>query len=240
MSSRGAEAQGNGCGRSSPAASALSSILAPWWTQGYVLSALDGFRRPFTQGTLSALGLNLWWVAGWVADQAGGEGSGLARIWTVDAFTAAAGFDPRIVARVAVVTASFVVFLWTWRRQMDTAGQLALAVIVMVHSYALVSTSVHENHTFLAVALAPLLLRSVPWARTVLVTTSTFLALSLFFAAGLGRRVTRLRTIEDLRFQMGLDPTIMVAVLHVVLVVFFWALLHRVSRRAAVEPEKAK
>lgn len=215
------------------------AILAPWWTQGYVLSALDGFRRPFSQGTLSALGLNVWWVAGWIADRAGGEGSGLARIWTIDAFTAAAGFDPRIVARLALVAASLLVFLWTWRRQMDSAGQLALAVIVMVHSYAFVSTSVHENHTFLAVVLAPLLLHSVRWARTVLVLTSTFLALSLFFAAGLGRRVTRLRTIEDLRFQMGLDPTMVVGVLHVALVVFLWWLLARVTvtlRKGSLTP----
>jgi Gpi18-like mannosyltransferase len=215
---------------------ATVAILAPWWTQGYVLSALDGVRRPFSQGTLSALGLNVWWVAGWIADNTAGEGSGLARIWTIDAFTAAAGFDPTIMARLALAMALLFVFLWTWRRRVESEGGLALAAIVMVHTYALLSTSVHENHTFLAVALAPLLLYGVPWARTVLVATSIFLALSLFFAAGLGRRVTRLRTIEDLRFQTGLDPTVVVAVLHVALVAFLWWLFARVTRKPREDP----
>lgn len=210
-------------------AATATVVLSPWWLSGHLFSALDGFRRPFGQGTLAPLGLNVWWAAGYVADRLAGDTSGLARIWTIDAFTQASGVDPRIVARIALVGASLVMFLWSYRRRLEGEGALALAVIVMVHTYALLSTSVHENHTFLAVALAPLLLFSVPWARTVLAATSAFLGLSLFFAAGLGRRVTHLRRIEDLRFQAGFDPTVVTALLHVALVAFLWLLLARVS-----------
>lgn len=211
-------------------ACAAGLILAPWVVGGHLLSALDGFRRPFGQATLAPLGLNVWWIAGWIADRVTATGPIIARIWTIDAFAAVAGFDPRIPARVLVMAAAALVFVWTWRRHPTGEGPLALAVVVIVHTYALFATSVHENHTFLAVAAAPLLLRGVPWSRLVLFATSAFLGASLFFAAGLGRRVTRLRTIEDLRSTAFVDPTILVAVLHVLFVAFLWRLLWNITK----------
>lgn len=205
-------------------------ILAPWWTQGHLLSSLDGFRRPFEQQSLAPLGLNVWWIAGWVVDWLATGGSTLARIWAIDDFTRAAGFDPRWLARAAVAGGALAVFVLVWKRRIEGEGFIALAAIVMIHSYALLSTSVHENHTFLAVALAPLLLGAIPSTWRISVAMSSFLALSLFFAAGLGRRVTRLRTITDLRFEAGLDPTVILAALHIVLVIALWTTLLRVTQ----------
>jgi Gpi18-like mannosyltransferase len=39
---------------------AAGVILLPWSSAGYLLSALDGSRRPLAQGTLAPLGLNVW------------------------------------------------------------------------------------------------------------------------------------------------------------------------------------
>jgi biotin transporter BioY len=91
-------------------------------------------------------------------------------------------------------------------------------LILQVHAYALLGTSVHENHTFLAVVLAPLLIGVWTHARALLAATSGYLFLALFFAAGLGRRVTKLRTIEWVRAATLLDASVVVAAGHIVLV----------------------
>ena len=100
-------------------------------------------------------------------------------------------------------------------------------MILQVHAYAFLATSVHENHTFLAVVLAPLLLGVWPRARTLVAATSAFLFLNLFLVAGLGRRVTTLRFVEHVRMAAGVDLTVVAAVLHAVLLVALFAWLAR-------------
>jgi hypothetical protein len=202
-------------------------VLAPWWASGHLLSALDGCRRPLGQGTLAPLGLNLWWIAGWVMDWAQTGPWPLARIVGIPEFAAWAGFDPRLAARLALAAATGAIAWLLWRTGSTDRTHLAAAVIVQVHAYALLATSVHENHTFLAVVLAPLLLPEAPRGRAVLALSSVFLFLSLFFAAGLGRRITRLATIEALRGVLVLDLSVLVAAAHVALVVGLVAWLAR-------------
>jgi hypothetical protein len=101
---------------------------------------------------------------------------------------------------------------------------IPLSIVLQVHVFALLATSVHENHTLLAVILLPLLAGAWPRARLALGLTSAFLFLSLFFAAGLGRHVTRMRWIEAIRQATVVDMSVIVAALHVALVVmlFLW------------------
>jgi hypothetical protein len=214
-----------GAGLAALATSAL--VLAPWWAAGHLLSALEGCRRPLGQGTLAPLGLNVWWIAGWAMDWARAGPWPLARIVGIPEFAGWAGFDPRLPARLALLATTLAVAWLLWRAGPGARTRIPAAVIVQVHAYALLATSVHENHTFPAVILAPLLLPGVPRARTVLGATSGFLLLALLCAAGLGRRVTRLATVEAVRGALGLDLSVVVAAAHVVLVAWLVVWLAR-------------
>ena len=202
-------------------------ILMPWWARGHLLSALDGCRRTLTQSALSAQGLNLWWLAGWVMERAQEGSWPLARIHSVEEFRQWAGWDPRLAARLlfAAVTVAILVLMRRWPEA--DRRVIALSVIVQVHAYAFLVTSVHENHTFLAVPLAPLLLGVWPRARPLLAATSAFLFLNLFLVAGLGRRVTTLRFVEQVRMAAGVDLSVIVAALHAVLLLVLLAWMAR-------------
>jgi hypothetical protein len=219
------------------AASAITAalILAPWWTQGHLLSALDGCRRPLAQGTLAPLGLNVWWIAGYAMQWAEEGPWPRAGIVGLDAFRAWAGWDARAAARAAVLLATLANVGLLLRRPAAERHAPPLALILQVHLYCLLATSVHENHSALAVIVAPLLIGAWPRARALLVSTSAFLFASLFLAAGFGRRITSQRTLEALRSWPGLDLSVVVAALHVVLVcaICFWSLRTRSSAAGA-------
>jgi hypothetical protein len=205
-------------------AAAAVLILAPWWSSGYLLSALDGCRRPLGQGTLAPLGLNVWWIAGWVREWARSGPWPVAHIVGIGEFAAWAGWDPRLPSRVLLLAGTALNLWLLLRRPAEQRWAIPLSVILQVHAYALLGTSVHENHTFLAVVLAPLLL-GIPGAAAVVAATSSFLLTSLFFAAGLGRKITRLASVEAIRMALGLDLSVVVAAAHVALLgaLFVWA-----------------
>jgi hypothetical protein len=200
-------------------------ILSPWWSSGHLLSALDGCLRPLTQTTLAPLGLNLWWLLGWLMDVRKAGGLVPARIVSLAEFRSEAGFDAAVVARILVVSLVLAVALWVWRRVKEDRQVIVLSIVLVVHGYAFFGTSVHENHTFLAVVLVPLLLGEWKHARPALVATSGFLFASLLCAAGFGRRVTRLPEVMSGRMVLGLDLSILVALGHAVLLaaLFFWS-----------------
>ena len=213
-------------------------ILLPWWRSGYLLSAIDGFRRPLSQGTLAPLGLNVWWIAGYAMRWAHAGPWPLAEIVTIDAFRAWAGFDPRLVSRALLAVATLVNLWLLWRAPHVDRRMIPLSVILQVHAYALLGTSVHENHTFLAVALAPLLLGTWPHARALLAAASAFLFASLYLTAGLGRRITTQSSLESLRAAFGVDLTVLVAAAHVafVAVLFVWVARTSSGRVRSVAP----
>jgi hypothetical protein len=68
-----------------------------------------------------------------------------------------------------------------------------------------------------------------PAAKTLLVATSTFLFLNLVLVAGLGRRVTTLRFVEQLRLAAGIDLAVIVAVLHAALLILIFVWMARPS-----------
>ena len=208
---------------------AAAVILLPWWTSGYLLSAIDGFRRPLSQGTLAPLGLNVWWIAGYAMRWAQAGPWPLAEIVTIDGFRAWAGLDPRLVSR-ALLAAATLVNLWLlWRAPRDDRRMIPLSVIFQVHAYALLGTSVHENHTFLAVVLGPLLFGVWPHARALLAGASAFLFASLYLTAGFGRRITTQSSLESLRAAFGVDLTVLVAVAHVAFVAVLLVWVARTS-----------
>jgi hypothetical protein len=205
------------------------AVLAPWWSTGYLLSALDGCRRPLTQETLAPLGYNVWWIAGWAMDAARSGTLPLARVVLIE-LARWCGADPRLVSRVVLGAATLGGVAWLWRVLPRDRALLPLAVAWQVHVYALLGTSVHENHTFLAVLVAPLLLGSWPRARAFLALASAFLFANLFLIAGLGRRLTRQRTLEALRMATVVDLTVLVALAHLVLVALLAAWMKREAR----------
>lgn len=214
-----------------------AAILAPWWSSGYLLSALDGARRPLGQLTLAPLGLNVWWIAGWLMRWDRQGPFPLAEIVQIPRFAAWAGFDPRLPARLLLLAATLAVAAWLWRRLPRERWALPLAVILQVHAYALVGTSVHENHTFLAVILAPLLLGEAwPQGRRFLASTSAFLFTNLFLmVGGLGRGLMRARWLVELRRLTVIDLSVIVALLHVALVAWLFARAWRAPGAAREE-----
>jgi hypothetical protein len=208
---------------------AAAALLLPWWTSGYLLSALDGFLRPLSQGTLSPLGLNVWWIAGYAMQWAQGGAWPRADIVPLEAFRAWAGFDARLAGRL-LLGAATVANLWLlWRAPREDRRMIPLAAILQVHLYALLATSVHENHTFLAVALAPLLIGVWPYAVRVWAASSAFLFASLYLTAGFGRRITSQSSIAALRMAWGIDLSVLVAAAHVLFVAALFAWVARTS-----------
>jgi hypothetical protein len=218
---------------------AAALILLPWWSAGYVLSALDGCRRTLTQTALSAQGMNLWWVVGWAMDWSREGPWPVARIHSVEEFRQWAGWDARLPARVLLGAATAANLLLMRRWPAADRRIIPLSVILQVHAYAFFATSVHENHTFLAVVLAPLLLGVWAPARALLAATSAFLFLNLFLVAGLGRRVTSLRFVEQLRLAAGIDLSVVVALLHAALLVALFAWVARRRDPAGPAPAAA-
>jgi hypothetical protein len=210
-------------------AGAAVVILLPWLSRGYLLSALDGFRRPLSQGTLAPLGLNVWWIAGYAMRWARAGPWPLAGIVPIDAFQEWAGLDPRLVSRVLLAAATAANLWLLVRAPREDRRMIPLSVILQVHLYALLGTSVHENHTFLAVALAPLLFGVWPHARALMAGTSAFLFASLFLTAGFGRRITTQSSLETLRAAFGIDLSVLVAAAHVVLVALMLVWVARTS-----------
>jgi hypothetical protein len=214
-------------------------ILAPWWLSGHLISALDGALRPLRQTTLAPLGFNPWWIAGYAMDWAAGNAWPLARVVSLEEFQAWAGFDARVPARVALALATLAI---AWRlasRLGEDRRLIPLSVILQVHAYALLNTCVHENHTLLAVVLAPLLLGAWPRAGATLTLTSLFLFANLFLTYGFGRRLTRQAWLAEVRLSTGLDLSVLVAAAHVALVVTLFVWVWRTRPECGSTPSPA-
>jgi hypothetical protein len=160
----------------------------------------------------------------------------VARIRSVMEFREWVGWDPRLLAWALLLAATVAVLVSMRRWPASDRRIIPLAVMLQVHAYAFFATSVHENHTFLAVVLACLLLGSWPRAGTAVAATSAFMFLNLFLVSGLGRRVTTLRQVEDLRMALGVDFTVVVALLHAVLLAALFAWVGRPRSDASPSP----
>jgi hypothetical protein len=200
-------------------------VLLPWWSRGYLVSALGGSWRTASQGDLAPLGFNVWWLAGYAMDWARSGPWPLATVKAIVTFRDWSGFDPRLASRLLVFAGTAALVLLLIRRVREERVMIPLAVVLQVHTYALFGTSVHENHTLLAVVVAPLLVGAWRKGRAVVALTSGFLFASLLLAIGLGRGITSQPMIKSLRMIGGLDLTVVVAAFHIVLLalVFLWA-----------------
>jgi hypothetical protein len=195
----------------------VALVLTPWFVQGYLLSAINGGLRPLEEDLLAAQGLNLWWVVGWVTQWLREGPWPLARILFLPEFVAMSGWDPRPASRLLLLlgTGLSLVLLWRWPR--EDRLQVPLSIILQTHVYALFATSVHENHTFLSVLMAPLLLGAWERGRAVLGLTSGLMLANLFLFEGLGRGIIRDRPLFKLRRLTGVDMTVLVSVVHLAL-----------------------
>jgi hypothetical protein len=175
-------------------------VFLPWWSQGYLLSALDGAFRPLGESDLSPLGLNLWWIAGYVMRWAQAGPWPEAAIVTAGAFRDWAGFDPGRLAGVLLLagTAAVVALLVRLPRHPERSEGsppprrwlIPLAVILQVHVYAFCALAVHENHTLLGVLLAPLLIEAWPRAKALVAATSALAFVNLLLALRFGEGIT--------------------------------------------------
>ncbi len=209
-------------------------VLAPWWTEGYLLSAFEGGLRPLGETTVSSQGLNVWWIAGYVAQWMREGAWPLARIVFLDEFASIAGWDARFPSRILMLAATAANLLLLVRRPREDRLRIPLALALQTHIYALLGTGVHENHAFLAVIVAPLLLGAWAQGARFLTLTSSLLLANVFLLEGLGRAVIRDRVLWKLRLLVGLDLTVIVAALHAVVVVIFFVWLARRRREEAV------
>ena len=213
-------------------------VLAPWWWTGHLLSALDGCRRPLSENTLSAQNLNLWWIAGWRAQWAKEGAWPVARILFSEEFRRLSGIDPQWPSRLLLLAGTVANVFLLLRIPATLPSRVPLSMIVQTHVYALFGTSVHENHTYLAVVLGALMLFDWPPAPRVLAATSGFLFANLFLFEGVGRGLIRDRVLLRFRMLAGLDLTVVVAVLHVALVVWLFVLLARAARAGRVSERR--
>jgi hypothetical protein len=217
---------------------AAAALLAPWWLQGHLLSALDSVRRIGGQVMIAPQAYNLWWLAGYAVQWPTEGPWPAARMVARDEFQAAAGWDAVTIALllVGVATAANAFVLARWPRGSVVA--IPLSVVLQVHLYALLAPGVHENHTALAAILAPLLLGIWPRARAALTAISAFLFLNLFLTAGFGRRLTRLAWLAEAKRLPGIDLSVLVALFHVVLVVVLavWTIQSLSAARRAEAP----
>jgi hypothetical protein len=165
-------------------------VFLPWWSQGFLLSALEGAFRPLGEPHLSALGLNLWWIAGYVMKWAQDGSWPVAAIVPAGAFSTWAGFDASTVSRLLLLVGTAGVVGLLVRSHADDRSRIPLAVILQVHVYAFCALAVHENHTLLGVFLAPLLLGAWPRARALLLATSALAFVNLFLALRFGEGIT--------------------------------------------------
>jgi hypothetical protein len=174
--------------------------------------------------TVSAESLNLGWIAGWVLQWVHERPFPLARILTLPDFQAGAGWDYMTLSRTLLLLATLLNVVILLRSKADPV-RIPLSLVLQAHLYALFGTAVHENHTFLAVFVAPLLL--FVWKRgwTILGLSSAFLFLNLFLLEGLGRGEIPDRRLYHLRLLTGVDLSVLVALGHValVLLLFSWA-----------------
>jgi len=205
------------------------AILTPWWASGYLLSALVGSTIPLTESTASAQGASLWWLVGYVAQWIHGHAWPLALILTFDEFQRLAGFDPRLPARLLLLASTLANMALLLRRPAEDRSKVPLSVMLQVHLYALLGTSVHENHAFLAVVIAPLLLGAWEHGRATLAFTSALLFANLFLLEGLGRGLIGDRALWRIRLAAGLDLTALVALAHLAFVALLFAWSARVS-----------
>jgi hypothetical protein len=213
-------------------AAVAAAILLPWWSAGHLLSALDGCLRPLRQGTLAPLGFNVWWIAGYALEWARTGPWPLADVVGIQDFRDWAGWDPRVISRTLLIASTAGILYLLLRRPREQRWMIPLAVILQVHAYALLGTSVHENHTFLAVVLAPLLLGEWPKAGAALAGTSAFLFANLFLTAGFGRRITPLRVVNQIRLLPRLDLSVVAAAGQVVLfaALVYWTVTEKPAR----------
>jgi hypothetical protein len=200
-------------------------VFAPWWTAGQLISAIDGSRRPLEEITVSAESLNLGWIAGYALQWIHERPFPLARILTLPEFQSWAGWSALKVSRILLCAATLLNVTILLRSRPD-AVRVPLSLVLQAHLYALFGTSVHENHTFLAVFVAPLLLGVWRRASAVLVLSSSLLFANLFLLEGLGRGLIPDRRLYHLRLLTRVDLSVIVAVAHVAFVVclFAWAL----------------
>jgi hypothetical protein len=202
--------------------------------RGHLLSALNAFRGPlWAEPGLSSQAMNLGWIAGYVTQWPPEGAWPLARIAFLRDFAAAGGFDARwpLLALLAAATLANVLLLRLWPRA-DPA-RIPMSVVVQTHAYAVFGTGVHENHTLLALMVAPLLLGTWGRARSILALLSALAFANLFLFEGLGRGIVRDRVLWRLRLAAGLDLTVVGAAFHLVLLGLLLAWAWRRARDAS-------
>jgi len=211
-------------------------VFLPWWSQGYLLSALEGAFRPLGEQHLSALGLNLWWIAGYVMRWIQDGSWPVAAIVSAGAFSTWSGLDAATLSRLLLLAGTSAVVWLLFGHPERSEGSpcpIPLAVILQVHVYAFLALSVHENHTLLAVFLAPLLLGAWPRAKTLIIATSAFAFVNLLLALRFGEGITTREWFLSLPGLQCIDALfVLAAIAHALLL--FW--LFRSARHSEGRP----
>ena len=212
-------------------AAAASVLVAPLLVAGTTYYMLRSVAVLAGHDMLSAFACNVWWIVSYAFAAAAERGHGVramvlarAEILT-HAYAIARGFpQPRVIAIVLMAGP----VLWSLKaavRVRDSGLHAALAAFI-VTTYFMLSVQVHENHFFLVVPLLVLAAALRPAFAPILAAFSVTFALNLYLMLG----VRGDGPPEVARAAMGIDSSVLVALVNCGLYVWFGATFARACR----------
>jgi len=189
---------------------ALVVSILPFYARGALPNMWLAFGSfDARRDTLSALAANLGWIVNWWLrareglPEWGFPGAFLRRVdnpLSITRFRELGYFDPRPLARVAVISAT-AWGAWLARRSRDLPMMAAFGAFT-VHAFFVLSPNVHESHQLFEVPLLVLAAALRPRFRSLLAAVSVIVTLNInyVYGAGLGMgwNVPRMMTSIDL------------------------------------------
>jgi hypothetical protein len=203
-------------------------IVMPVVLHGSWQNMLQAVGKLASQNMLSALNVNAWWIATWLARSIparheAGLWAAIARPVRILQISDWMRLypNPRAIGAVLLVAA---VAWGCWRiRRGPTLARASLLAAWCVYAYTMLAVNVHENHLYLAIPFAALAAGLEPKLRPLAWTISAIAAANLYVFYGLsdgyvpivGRRAT------------GIDLTIWLAFLNVAVFAWTASTVHR-------------
>ena len=187
-----------------------------------------------TDRLLSGNAANVWWIATYAHQLAhGAAATELVAHITVERLLTSLGLDASLPGylRFALLSWSSVLAVAAWAawqaRRVSDLPRLAALAAFTVHTYAVLSIQVHENHLLFALPLLALAAAQIAEYRFVMVAVSAIGALNLNLFYGLGRGVG----FAIPRAITGIDASVIVAVLNCTALCWHALVFHRACAR---------
>jgi hypothetical protein len=224
------------------AAGLLTIVLAflPFVRAGTLPAAVVHVNSIMLPGPLSGGSPNLWWLAGHAMSVAGKGASLLDRVAFVHHATLPVAYT---IGRLLWAATAILTVLH--QRRHPGLRPAALAAATLLFSYAMLATSVYENHIhplFLLLLAGGLTTRR---CRIVAAAAAAVYVIDVLALSGLGRFYTMryvalaplTPALDVLRMGLGFDLTVLLALVNLGLLVAWWVGLPSALRAAGGGPE---